>query len=297
MAEREDGRRRFVAGAVGPTNRTASISPDVSDPGFRAVTFDELRRGLHRAGPWVARRIGRRVADRDDLRHAQRQGRDPRHLRARHQARHGRADHDLGHDHRPLGPAAHGADAGRVLALGPPRRAVLDRLQLRAGCRRDASPRRRRRALRRHARVRLSQRRPPQRVRLLRRDAGVHGGPAGRVRRRRTGQHHRRVLRHDARAHPRHRRRRRRQGAAPRPRARPAAAPLGARGVHAHERHPVRERRRAHQRDRIGPLPQAGDGRRLQRRPPGRCAIRSRTGRRSSTSTWTRGSSTPRRRW
>ena len=53
MAEREDGRRRFVAGAVGPTNRTASISPDVSDPGFRAVTFDELRRGVHRAGPWA----------------------------------------------------------------------------------------------------------------------------------------------------------------------------------------------------------------------------------------------------
>ena len=38
-----DGKRRFVAGAMGPTNRTASISPDVSDPGFRAVTFDELR--------------------------------------------------------------------------------------------------------------------------------------------------------------------------------------------------------------------------------------------------------------
>lgn len=34
---------RFVAGAVGPTNRTASISPNVNDPGFRAVTFDELR--------------------------------------------------------------------------------------------------------------------------------------------------------------------------------------------------------------------------------------------------------------
>lgn len=32
----------FVAGAVGPTNRTASLSPDVNDPGFRAVTFDEL---------------------------------------------------------------------------------------------------------------------------------------------------------------------------------------------------------------------------------------------------------------
>ena len=42
-AEKRDGRPRFVAGALGPTNRTASISPDVSNPGFRAVTFDELR--------------------------------------------------------------------------------------------------------------------------------------------------------------------------------------------------------------------------------------------------------------
>ncbi len=33
---------RFVAGAVGPTNRTASVSPDVNNPGFRNVTFDEL---------------------------------------------------------------------------------------------------------------------------------------------------------------------------------------------------------------------------------------------------------------
>ncbi|HLC08695.1 MAG TPA: homocysteine S-methyltransferase family protein, partial [Methyloceanibacter sp.] len=33
---------RFVAGAIGPTNRTASISPDVNNPGFRNVSFDEL---------------------------------------------------------------------------------------------------------------------------------------------------------------------------------------------------------------------------------------------------------------
>ena len=33
---------RFVAGSIGPTNRTASLSPDVNDPGYRAVTFDEL---------------------------------------------------------------------------------------------------------------------------------------------------------------------------------------------------------------------------------------------------------------
>ncbi|HZR59444.1 MAG TPA: methionine synthase [Xanthobacteraceae bacterium] len=43
LAEHEDGKPRFVTGAIGPTNRTASISPDVSNPGFRAITFDELR--------------------------------------------------------------------------------------------------------------------------------------------------------------------------------------------------------------------------------------------------------------
>ena len=42
-AEQQDGRRRFVAGALGPTNRTASLSPDVNNPGYRAVTFDDLR--------------------------------------------------------------------------------------------------------------------------------------------------------------------------------------------------------------------------------------------------------------
>jgi 5-methyltetrahydrofolate--homocysteine methyltransferase len=45
IAQEEDGRERFVAGAIGPTNRTASISPDVSNPGFRAITFDALRLG------------------------------------------------------------------------------------------------------------------------------------------------------------------------------------------------------------------------------------------------------------
>ncbi|MGU3399002.1 methionine synthase [Brucellaceae bacterium D45D] len=42
-AEQKDGRRRFVAGALGPTNRTASLSPDVNNPGYRAVSFDDLR--------------------------------------------------------------------------------------------------------------------------------------------------------------------------------------------------------------------------------------------------------------
>jgi 5-methyltetrahydrofolate--homocysteine methyltransferase len=39
---RTPDRPRFVAGAIGPTNRTLSMSPDVNDPGFRAVTFDEV---------------------------------------------------------------------------------------------------------------------------------------------------------------------------------------------------------------------------------------------------------------
>jgi 5-methyltetrahydrofolate--homocysteine methyltransferase len=39
---KEPNKPRYVAGSIGPTNRTASISPDVNDPGFRAITFDEL---------------------------------------------------------------------------------------------------------------------------------------------------------------------------------------------------------------------------------------------------------------
>ena len=39
----KDGRPRFVAGAIGPTNKTLSLSPDVNDPGFRATDFDTMR--------------------------------------------------------------------------------------------------------------------------------------------------------------------------------------------------------------------------------------------------------------
>ncbi|MFN3892211.1 MAG: methionine synthase [Beijerinckiaceae bacterium] len=49
IAQKKDGRPRFVAGALGPTNRTASISPDVTDPGFRAITFDQLRKAYFEA--------------------------------------------------------------------------------------------------------------------------------------------------------------------------------------------------------------------------------------------------------
>lgn len=43
FTRKEPHKPRFVAGSMGPTNKTASMSPDVNDPGYRAVSFDELR--------------------------------------------------------------------------------------------------------------------------------------------------------------------------------------------------------------------------------------------------------------
>jgi 5-methyltetrahydrofolate--homocysteine methyltransferase len=42
-AAAQDGKRRFVAGSIGPTNKTLSLSPDVNDPGFREIDFDYLK--------------------------------------------------------------------------------------------------------------------------------------------------------------------------------------------------------------------------------------------------------------
>lgn len=48
-AEATDGRPRFAIGVLGPTNRTASLSPDVNRPGYRATSFDELRDAYRQA--------------------------------------------------------------------------------------------------------------------------------------------------------------------------------------------------------------------------------------------------------
>ena len=47
VAKSYTDKSRFVAGALGPTNRTASMSPDVNDPGFRNITFDELKNAYY----------------------------------------------------------------------------------------------------------------------------------------------------------------------------------------------------------------------------------------------------------
>lgn len=47
IEKKDPSRPRFVAGSIGPTNRTASLSPDVNDPGYRAITFEDLRRAYY----------------------------------------------------------------------------------------------------------------------------------------------------------------------------------------------------------------------------------------------------------
>ena len=70
----KDGRPRFVAGAIGPTNKTLSLSPDVEDP---RLSRDHLRssgRSLSAAGRRAGEGRGGLHPDRDRVRHAQRQG-------------------------------------------------------------------------------------------------------------------------------------------------------------------------------------------------------------------------------
>jgi 5-methyltetrahydrofolate--homocysteine methyltransferase len=119
IAEKEDGRRRFVAGAIGPTNRTLSISPDVNNPGYRAVTFDQVRdayaeqvRGLVDGGAEII--LIETIFDTLNAKAAI------------------VATHQVFADHGPFRPYALRPDANGVLAFGAPRGAVLHRPQLRA---------------------------------------------------------------------------------------------------------------------------------------------------------------------
>ena len=70
----QPGRVCFVAGAIGPTTKTSSISTDVNNPGARGATFDELVSGLQRTGPRLARRRRGFAAGGDHLRHVEREG-------------------------------------------------------------------------------------------------------------------------------------------------------------------------------------------------------------------------------
>ena len=77
----ETGRPRFVAGAIGPLTVSLSNSPDADDPGFRVVTFDQVKNCLRTAGARPHRRRRRLAAGGDHLRLAECQGRAGRHPR------------------------------------------------------------------------------------------------------------------------------------------------------------------------------------------------------------------------
>ena len=123
---------RFVAGVLGPTNRTASISPEVNDPGFRNVTFDQLVvaytqaiSGLVNGGADIL--MVETIFDTLNAKAA---------LFAIEQYFDSPSDQaagdDLRHHHRPVRAPAVGPDRRGILELGAPRPAAVDRPELRA---------------------------------------------------------------------------------------------------------------------------------------------------------------------
>ena len=173
------------------------------------------------------RRRRRSAADRDDLRHAERQGCDLRGATGRRRVGHRHADHHLRHDHRCFRPHAVGPDDRGVLEFDAPCAAARHRSELRARREAAASVHRRAVAHRRCLRQRLSERRPAECLRRVRRSGVRDGGADPRVRDQRLRQHRRRLLRHDARSHPPHRRSGRGLAAAQAAADRAAAAPVG----------------------------------------------------------------------
>ena len=167
IAAKEDGRPRYVAGAMGPTNRTASISPDVNNPGFRAITFDELKAAYHEQAAallegGVDLLLIETIFDTLNAKAA---------LYAIAELEEARGEKipvmisgtitDLS------GRMLSGPDAGSVLEFGAPCRAVHGRAQLRARRQGNARAYRGNLAHRRHADLRLSECRPAERIRSL----------------------------------------------------------------------------------------------------------------------------------
>jgi 5-methyltetrahydrofolate--homocysteine methyltransferase len=192
---------RFVAGVLGPTSRTASISPDVNDPGYRNVTFDELVDDLHRSHRGLTDGgadilLVETVFDTLNAKAAlfaieqffdERRPRWPVMI--------------SGHDHRRLRPHAVGPDRRGLLELAEPHPAAVVRPQLRARRQGTAPVRRGTVARLRLLRLGPPERRPAQRLRRLRRNAGTcwpMKSPTGRSRLR---EHRRRLLRHLAGPH------------------------------------------------------------------------------------------------
>ena len=171
----EPDRPRFVAGALGPTNRTASISPDVNNAAMRNVTFEELATAYQEATEGLIEG-----------------GADILLIETIFDTLNGKAAifgvesafeaiwhpppaDPVGHDRRCVGSDAQRPDRRSVLDLGRACQADRRGPELRAGRPGPSSPRRRPRPGRPDPRLGLSERRPAERVRRLRRHAGVDG--------------------------------------------------------------------------------------------------------------------------
>ena len=139
MEARTPERPRFVAGVLGPTTKTASISPDVNDPGFRGITFDQLVtdytesiRGLVDAGADIL--LVETIFDTLNAKAA---------LFAIDQyfEDHGVANtgDDFGHNYRRVGTYAVWTNAGSILEFCESCASIVGGTQLCAGCRINAS--------------------------------------------------------------------------------------------------------------------------------------------------------------
>ena len=202
---------------------------------------------LPRAGQRRHRRGRGPAPDRDDLRHPQREGRDLRRRDAVRGARPTLAGDRVRHHHRRERPhPVRSGDRG-VLGLDPPRPTARRRPQLRPRRRRHAALRRRALPRRGLLRLLLPQRRAAQRVRRVRRDPGADGVGARRVRRERSGEPARWLLRHHRAAHQGDRRGCCERGTTHGCPAGSGDAPLGPRAPQHHRGVTVRQRRRTHQ--------------------------------------------------
>ena len=124
---------RFVAGVIGPTNRTASLSPEVEDPGFRNVTFNDLDVSYFEACDALIEGGRGYHPDRDHIRHAECQG---RHLRCKACVRGawGQLAHcDFRHYYRCLWQNPVRTDTGGVLEFRQARQTAVHRIELRSG--------------------------------------------------------------------------------------------------------------------------------------------------------------------
>ena len=274
---------------IGPTNRTASISPDVANPGFRAVTFDDLRkaygeqvRGLLTGGADVLLietifdTLNAKAAIYAIMEQCEERGVDV-----------------------PMMISGTITDrSGRLLSGQTPEafwNAVRHAAPLSVGLNCALGAEQMRAHIADMSRVCDTLICAYPNAGLPNEFGHYHESPddmaqhLGEFADDRADQHRRRLLRHDARAHQRDRGSGARQGAAPGARGEAVPAAVGARAVHAHAGNSVRQRRRAHQRHRLGQIPQARSPRATTPRRWRSPASRWRTARRSSTSTWTKG--------